>query len=147
LSRVERALDAWVWRALGVPLGALATVLNAAARQDPLLARAIAQRDCVYRLENRDGTQAWHLVLSGGRARAARRAPHAPVSTLTFRRHAALRTLRPERLLSALVHGHVVQSGSTYDLYRLGFIFDLVRRRRFRPTAGARRPESAGVAS
>ena len=125
----ERTLDACLWGALGLPLKALAFALNASARSDRRLARALALKDCAYRLENRDGSRAWYLVFHNGRVGALRRAPFAPVSTLTFVRNRALATLRPEELLTAMIDNDVVQSGGTYDLYRLGFVFDLLRRR------------------
>ena len=137
MTPLERLVEGCAWGGLGLPLWGLAAALRAAAHTDPLLARALAQRDCVYRLESRDGSWAWHLVFRGGKVAVSRSAPSQPVSTLTFLELRALSTLRPEGLLNAMIDNEVVQSGETYSLYRLGFIFDLMRRRLRRALRGA----------
>jgi hypothetical protein len=116
-----------LWSALGGGLRALAEAMNFAARRDPLLARALEASELGYRFESAGGRYAHHLVVRAGRVRACATL-EAPSATLTFRSAGALLAVRPSTLVGALIAGQIVQSGSTYPLYRLGFLLGLTER-------------------
>ncbi len=128
-GRQKAAVEWMRWIAIGFGLKALAFFLKRQGKKDPLLGRALAEFNGVYRFESGDRRFARYLVLEGGKVFAGKNRAGEPDFKLTIFDPSKLSLRgRQEMVLEIIIGNKIGQTGNLFYLYQFGFILSLLDR-------------------